>query len=167
MKRSGRDIPKGFERAALFVLLAAACSAAGCIRGRAVYIEDEKKTAERTAEQIHARLNAGQYGAVYDDAADYFKAMFPDRAGMLADMKASHELTGRILRVKQHWTNYVKGDPVPVRSVYIIECEKGDFTEWMAFVITSDGKNARLSRYQTFNGSIPAPDEYARPTNGN
>lgn len=141
--------------------------ASGCVRGRAVYVEDEKKTAERAAEQVHERLNSGQYEAVYDDSADYFKAASPDKNAVLASMRTSHENTGRILRVKQHWTNYVKGDPVPVRSIYIIECEKGDFTEWMAFVITADGKDARLSRYQIFNGSIPAPDEYARPTDGN
>lgn len=160
---------KRFEASPLLlIILATACLVNACVNAsvRPVYIEEEKKTAERAVEQVHARLNAGQYEAVYDDAADYFKAASPDKDETVAAMGQTREQTGRILSVKRHMVNYVQGDPIPVRAVYNLECEKGDFTEWMAFIISKDGKNALLAHYQIFSGSSPIPDEQARPTVG-
>jgi len=53
--------------------------------------------------------------------------------------------------------NYVKGDPVPVRAIYNLKCENGEFNEWFGYAMSSTGK-AVLVRYQTFPGRSPAPE---------
>jgi hypothetical protein len=146
----------GFATLRPFLLiLATACFVSACISVRPIYVEEEKKTAERAAEQIHARLNAGEYEAVYDESHAYFKEALPDKEKTVAEFRQGHEETGRIVRIKERLLNYVPGTPAPVRVVYNLECEKGDYSEWMSFVITKDGKNALLAHYRIFHGSSP------------
>jgi hypothetical protein len=123
---------------------------------RPIYIKDEKKTAEQAIEQIHKQINAGQYEAIYDDAHDLFKKS-GNMADLISAMKQIHEQTGEILQVKEHWINYVMGDHIPIRAIYNIRCEKGEFQEWIALIISEDGRNARLVQYQISVGYSPPP----------
>lgn len=122
---------------------------------RPVYIEDEKKTAERAIEQFHERFNSGQYEAIYDDAHEAMKSAPKD--DLLAAMKQTRERSGKIIQVEQHWINYVKGDPIPIRAVYNVRCENGEFSEWFAYNISQDGKKALLVQYRNFPGYSPTP----------
>lgn len=136
----------------LFLALLVSCS----VSVRPIYIDEEKKTAERAVEQFHERMNAEDYETIYDDANPQFRASITKDAAIAA-MKQTHERVGKIIGVTQHWINYVMGDPIPVRAVYNIKCEKGEFSEWFTFVISNDGKKALLTQYQNFPGSSPEP----------
>lgn len=140
--------------AALFFTLGlmSACT----FSARPIYIEDEKKTAERTIALMHERMNAEQYEALYDDTHEVFKSAM-SKAAAVASMRQTHERTGKILQVTQHWLNYVKGDPLPVRAIYNLKCEHGEFGEMMAFSISKDGQKALLAHYEIFPGSAPTP----------
>ena len=70
-------------------------------------------------------------------------------------MIEARERTGKILQVTERQINYVKGDPIPLRAIYDIKCEKGEFNEWIAFAVSSDGKKALLTQYQIFPGHSP------------
>ena len=136
-------------------LMAAAFSSSCFFSARPIYIENEKKAVERAIEQVHNRMNAEQYEAIYDDMHEDFKAT-SDKQTILASIKSTRDRMGKIASVKEHWLNYVKGDPVPVRAIYNLKCEKGEFTEWFSYLMSSDGK-PMLVQYQNFPGSSPAP----------
>ena len=140
----------------LVLLLTATTLSSSCsFSARPIYIETEKKTVEGAIEQLHNRMNAEQYEAIYDDMHEDFKAT-SDKQTLLASIKSTRDRMGKIGSVKEHWLNYVMGDPVPVRAIYNLKCEKGDFTEWFSYLVRSDGK-PMLVQYQNFPGSSPAP----------
>ncbi|MFL6229975.1 MAG: hypothetical protein ACJ741_14475, partial [Pyrinomonadaceae bacterium] len=123
---------------------------------RPIYIEDEKKTAERAADQFHARMNAEQYEAMYEATGEQFKTANSKEATVSA-MKATRARMGKIVGVTEHWVNYVTGDPIPVRAIYNVKCEKGEFSEWFAFAMSKKGE-ALLVNYQNFTGYSPPPN---------
>jgi hypothetical protein len=133
--------------------LLTACS----VSVRPIYKEQEKKTAESAIEQLHERMNAEQYEAIYEDAHPQFKAITPKDEAIQA-MRQTRERTGKIIQVTEHWVNYIMGDPVPVRAIYNIKGERGEFNEWIALVISENGERALITQYQIFPGSSPRPD---------
>jgi hypothetical protein len=140
------------------LLLVAAVICSGCsFSGRAIYIDEGKKTAERAIEQLHARLNAEEYGAIYDSAHEGLKSA-GEKEVMIRSMKSTRDRMGRILQIINHWVNYVKGDPIPVRAIYNLKCEKGDFSEEIAYAMGPHGE-ALLVEYQSYPGSSPAPKD--------
>jgi hypothetical protein len=139
----------------LALLLASALWCSCSFSARPIYIEDEKKTAERAVEQFNARMNAEQYDAIYEAMHEQVKSA-NGRETIIPAMKATHERMGKIVGVPGHWVNYVKGDPIPVRAVYNLKCEKGEFSEWFAFAMGRNGE-ALLVNYQNFSGYSPQP----------
>src|SRR5262245_60043569 len=122
---------------------------------RPIYIENEKKVVEGAIAQLHDRMNAEQYDAIYDDMHPDFKAA-NNRQTILVSIKSNRDRMGKIESVKEHWLNYLTGDPVPVRAIYNLKCENGDFTEFFSYGMSPDGK-PMLVQYQNFPGSSPAP----------
>src|SRR5258706_6146672 len=100
-------------------------------------------------------MNAEQYEAIYDDMHEDFKAT-SDKQTILASIRSTKDRMGKIESVKAHWLNYVMGDPVPVRAIYNLNCEKGDFTETFSYLMSSAGK-PMLVQYHNFPGRSPAP----------
>jgi hypothetical protein len=136
----------------------AVANCCGCFfSARPIYIDQEKKTAERAIEKLHSRLNAEEYDAIYDDALDGLKNSVT-KDSVTASMKQTHDRMGKILQVTEHWINYVKGDPLPIRAIYNIKCEKGDFNEQIAYGMDAHGK-ALLAQYQNFPGTSPPPTD--------
>jgi hypothetical protein len=136
-------------------LLASALWCSCSFSARPIYIEDEKRTAERAVEQFNARMNAEQYDAMYEAMHQQFKSA-NSRETIISAMKATHERMGKIISVPEHWVNYVKGDPIPVRAIYNLKCEKGEFSEWFAFATSQNG-DALIVNYQNFSGYSPQP----------
>jgi hypothetical protein len=140
------------------LLMIAVANSYGCFfSARPIYIDEEKKTAERAIEKLHSRLNAEEYDAIYDDAHDGLKNSVTKEA-VTAAMKQSRDRMGKILQVTERWITYVKGDPIPIRAIYNIKCEKGDFNEQIAYVMGAHGQ-ALLVQYQNFPGASPPPTD--------
>lgn len=56
-------------------LIAIAVSCSSCFfSARPIYVEQEKTRVEKAIEQLHQRMNAEQYDAIYDDMHPDFKA---------------------------------------------------------------------------------------------
>jgi hypothetical protein len=138
------------------LLLITAATCCGCsFSARAIYIDEEKKSAERAIEKLHGRLNAEEYQAIYDDAHDGLKRT-GSKDAVTSAMKHTRDGMGKIVQVTEHWISYVKGDPIPIRAIYNIKCEKGDFSELIAYAMDAHGE-ALLVQYQSFHGTSPPP----------
>lgn len=137
-------------------MLTAIALSSSCFSARPIYIEDEKKTAERTIELFHSRLSAEEYEAIYGDLHEEFKQS-SKKETILESIRTSRNRLGRIDAVTGHWVNYIMGDPVPIRAIYNLRCENGDFIEWFGYAMSSTGK-AQLVQYQTFPGVSAPPN---------
>src|SRR5881392_856232 len=115
-------------------LIAALICTSCFFSARPIYIEDEKKAVEVAIQQLHDRMNAEKYDAIYDDMHSDFKAT-NDKPTIVASMKSTRDRMGEIQIVKEHWLNYMKGDPVPVRGIYNLKCGNGEFTEFFSYAM--------------------------------
>ena len=140
----------------MLLVVALICSSCS-LSLRPIYIDEEKKTAEIAVEKLHSRMNAEQYEAIYDDAHEQLKRT-GQRQAIINTMKTTRDRMGKILAVTDHWIDYVKGDPIPVRAVYNIKCENGDFSELIAYGMGTHGE-ALLAHYQNYAGSAPRPKD--------
>jgi hypothetical protein len=141
----------------LSILIAAVALASCTYSVRYIYKDEEKKTAERAAAMFHAQMNAEQYEQIYDNAHLILKNA-SRKPEFVAALKEAREATGKILEVTYHWENVLIRSPIEVRGIYNIKCEKGDFEEWFAFVISDDGRDALLFNYHIQPGSV-SPSE--------
>jgi hypothetical protein len=141
----------------LYFLAAAALLASCSFSLRTIHTDEEKRVVARAVESFHLRYNAEQYGEIYDEAHSFYKSQ-NGRASVIAGMKEARDQTGKILRVRQHWEKVFIKNPVEVRAIYNVTCERGDFEEWFSFAMSDDGRDASLTNYSIHPGSAPPED---------
>ena len=107
------------------------------------YFEDDKRLATAAVERFHAQLNAGQFQAIYNEAAPAFQSA-GSQSTLITAMTQSKQKFGNVVQAVQVAANAFPGGQV--RFVYNTKFQKGDTTEM--FIWQSDGQKASLVMYK-------------------
>ena len=112
--------------------------------------EEEKIGAMRAVDQIHARLSAGRFGEIFDDADPAFRSQ--SREKLIGAMQETYAHYGSFERVTFSQLNVIIGAPIQIRAVYNSTFAKGETTELFTFV-DREGE-IRLVQYQISPGTV-------------
>jgi len=150
----------------LLILLSACLGLTSCgVSVKPGYIDDDKKAAQQATAHFHALYNDQQYSQMYAESHQLLRRALPESA-FVTIMKANRETElGRFERVIESKENVVFGSPsdaVEVRSGYHTKYEKGEVTEYFAWIL--DDKKATLGLYKGFHGTLPLDDPGPSPS---
>jgi hypothetical protein len=96
------------------------------------YVDEDKKEAARLIEQFHERMNAEQFGEIYDDADPAFRKALGEEE-WLRHMQETREQYGRFEMAKSSKLHVLMGAPVQIRAAYNSTFEKGEAKELFSF----------------------------------
>jgi hypothetical protein len=108
------------------------------------YLEDDKIEAAKLIEQFHARMNAGSFEQIYDDAHPDFQRS-TSRGAWIERMTETQRQYGAFASSKTLTMNVVIAAPVQIRAVYESKFEKADAIE--LFIFLREAKSVRLLTY--------------------
>lgn len=133
------------------LLVAAIAALAGlmlsCMSVKPGFIADDKAATAKAVEQFHARLNAGEFSQVYDDAHNSFRHSQP-RGNLIKAIQETRNRLGQFKSVTSSDLNVIVGAPVQVRAAYKSVFEKSAVTELFIFVKQDD--RIELSEYRVY-----------------
>ena len=112
--------------------------------------EEEKIGAMRAVAQFHARLSAGRFDEILNDADPTFGSQ--NREKLTGAMQETYARYGGFERITFSQLNVIVGAPIQIRAVYNSTFAKGTATELFAFV-DREGK-IRLLQYQISPGTV-------------
>jgi len=101
------------------------------------YIDEDKHETIQLIERFHARMNASQFGDIYDDAHAGFQNSI-SRDNLIKAMRATQNQWGQFKHVTFSELNESIGPQIQIRAVYNSSFEKGDATELFTFVRQDD-----------------------------
>ena len=110
------------------------------------FAEDKDRTAKLIA-QFHARMNAGQFDEIYDDACIDFRNS-QSRDYLIDAMRKSRDEFGIFRKIESSNIDVVVNAPVQVRAVYDSVFENGEATERFIFVEDNKGQKIQLLFYR-------------------
>jgi hypothetical protein len=114
------------------------------------YFAEDKRSATRLIEQLHERMNAGQFDLIYEDCDESLKnAKTRDEMDQSLREVASH--FGAFKAVSDSEMNVIEGPAMEVRAAYNSTFEKGDATELFSFF--RRGHELKLAFYQVSPGT--------------
>ena len=138
------------KRALLATNIIFLVSLISCVSVRPGYIEDDKREALQAINNFHARLNSGQYAAIYD-ASDPALQQTGSREQLIAAMQATRAHFGEFRQVTDSEMNVIVRAPVEIRAAYNSKFEKGNVTE--VFLFLRRGDQIKLAMYQISPGT--------------
>jgi hypothetical protein len=109
---------------------------------------DDESAAVELIRQFHARINAGRFDEIYDDADAALKAS-KNRETLVRELHEAHDKYGQFQRVTSSEVRAIAGAPIEVRARYDSVYEKGDATELFSFL--REGHKLQLAFYQITN----------------
>jgi hypothetical protein len=119
------------------------------------YKKDDLKATAAAIEKFHARMNASQFDAIYDDANQLFQKS-QERRTIIQAMGDTRKQFGKFERTTFSRLNVIVGTPIQIRAVYNGRFEKGDATE--QFVFIKEGEDVKLAQYTVYSGTVRPPE---------
>ena len=124
---------------------------AACLKMRAGHLDQDTAETIEAIAKFHARLNAGQFGEIYESMHDAERRAWK-QGDAVALMKQTHDQFGAFREATNIELNVIVGAPIEIRAVYNSKFDNGATTE--LFVFRREDSEPKLARYEIYPGTM-------------